>query len=220
MSEQGSPPPLKRRRSAGRIPSPAVASSSFLATIRSPSFWLSDGNLIVITREVSFRVHTSVLSRNSEVFRDMLAIPQPDNAEQVEGCSVVQLSEDGCDFETLLLALYDGGKIFGDHNVLRFRTVSAMLRLGMKYQIDLVSQEAIRRLRKFYPNYLEDFPMEYVINGRRPSVPPSIELEPEDSISVVRMAIMFDLQDILVAALYACCQLEVDTCFNAVRLGK
>ncbi|CAL1717274.1 unnamed protein product [Somion occarium] len=204
MSEQGSPPPLKRRRSAGRIPSPAVASSSFLATIRSPSFWLSDGNLIVITREVSFRVHTSVLSRNSEV----------------EGCSVVQLSEDGCDFETLLLALYDGGKIFGDHNVLRFRTVSAMLRLGMKYQIDLVSQEAIRRLRKFYPNYLEDFPMEYVINGRRPSVPPSIELEPEDSISVVRMAIMFDLQDILVAALYACCQLEVDTCFNAVRLGK
>ncbi|CAL1717276.1 unnamed protein product [Somion occarium] len=202
MSEQGSPPPLKRRRSAGRIPSPAVASSSFLATIRSPSFWLSDGNLIVITREVSFRVHTSVLSRNSEVFRDMLAIPQPDNAEQVEGCSVVQLSEDGCDFETLLLALYDGGKIFGDHNVLRFRTVSAMLRLGMKYQIDL------------------DFPMEYVINGRRPSVPPSIELEPEDSISVVRMAIMFDLQDILVAALYACCQLEVDTCFNAVRLGK
>ncbi|CAL1717275.1 unnamed protein product [Somion occarium] len=186
MSEQGSPPPLKRRRSAGRIPSPAVASSSFLATIRSPSFWLSDGNLIVITREVSFRVHTSVLSRNSEV----------------EGCSVVQLSEDGCDFETLLLALYDGGKIFGDHNVLRFRTVSAMLRLGMKYQIDL------------------DFPMEYVINGRRPSVPPSIELEPEDSISVVRMAIMFDLQDILVAALYACCQLEVDTCFNAVRLGK
>jgi hypothetical protein len=53
-----------------------------------------------------FRVHWSVLALHSSVFSGMQGLPQRDDQLTVEGCPVVELSDDPQDVEYLLKALY------------------------------------------------------------------------------------------------------------------
>lgn len=43
--------------------------------------WLDDGNVVLVAGGTAFRVHQSILSRNSDIFRDMFTVPQPADAE-------------------------------------------------------------------------------------------------------------------------------------------
>ncbi|CCM06578.1 uncharacterized protein FIBRA_08856 [Fibroporia radiculosa] len=44
-------------------------------------FWFEDGNIVLGVETTAFRVHRSLLSRSSDVFRDMFDIPQPENVD-------------------------------------------------------------------------------------------------------------------------------------------
>lgn len=95
-------------------PTPSTLSTLPLPEIEPESLmpgdvWLEDGNVILAAQGVSFRAHRSVLSRNSEVFQDMFAFPQPEKqSENLEGCPVVQLSDNASELSHFLSALYDG----------------------------------------------------------------------------------------------------------------
>jgi hypothetical protein len=69
--------------------------------------WFEDGNIVLISSDIAFRVHRGILSRHSQVFRHMLTIPQPDNSPKVEDCPVVHLSDSGEDVKYFVNALYD-----------------------------------------------------------------------------------------------------------------
>ncbi len=81
--------------------------------------WYHDGNIILASKEYLYRVHNSVLSMHSTVFRDMLQIPLPvarsdasdgvDDSGQWEGIPIVKMMGDSDEdvFHTLS-ALYDG----------------------------------------------------------------------------------------------------------------
>lgn len=75
--------------------------------------WLRDGNFIVVAKEMSFKVHASVLERHSSVFRELLEGPQPGGgpAEVVEGCRVLRVLDWGADLARLLDIMYDGGPV-------------------------------------------------------------------------------------------------------------
>lgn len=76
---------------------------------RYEQLWFEDGNVIIITGNTAFRVHRGILSRHSEVFRDMFDIPQPEgDAETLDGAPVVHLPDSLHDITHLLCALYDG----------------------------------------------------------------------------------------------------------------
>lgn len=60
-------------------------------TITHAEPWLDDGNIILQAGTTQFRVHASILSIHSPVFRDMFNLAQPDSAVD---CSVVHLSDD------------------------------------------------------------------------------------------------------------------------------
>lgn len=86
-------------------------------TEQHPSFWLADGSIVLsvasATRPVSvlFRVHMSVLARQSEVFTDMLSFPKPphqaDSRETYDGLPMVVLHDSAEDWQTLLEVLYN-----------------------------------------------------------------------------------------------------------------
>ena len=65
------------------------------ADVRRPhdELWFRDGNVVLIAETTCFRVHVSILSRSSTVFRDMLELATPsasaDDIEMMEGCPVV-----------------------------------------------------------------------------------------------------------------------------------
>ena len=71
--------------------------------------WKFDGNIVLWTENVQFRVHKSCLADNSVVFKDMLSFPSvPETCETtIEGCPVVQLSDSAKDWRHVLKALYE-----------------------------------------------------------------------------------------------------------------
>lgn len=74
-------------------------------------FWLDDGNVVLTAdNALSFRLHRSVLSLHSEVFRSMFAFPsRPEDNEMMEGCPVIHLQDSGDDLVDFFALLYDGG---------------------------------------------------------------------------------------------------------------
>lgn len=79
---------------------------------RSKDFWFSDGNIVLQTEDTQFRVHGGVLIRHSQVFKDVLDIPQPGQPSepQVDGCPVMPLFDDTEDVQAILSILYNNIK--------------------------------------------------------------------------------------------------------------
>lgn len=70
--------------------------------------WFSDGTIVLQVSATQFRVYRGILSANSPVFRDMFAVPQPqEDGELVEGCSVVHLQDSVNDWKCVLNALHE-----------------------------------------------------------------------------------------------------------------
>ena len=101
--------------------------------IKSEDFWFDDGDIVLSATkghiEHHFRVHRTILTIPSPVFRDMFSMPQPTK----EDISLVPLYDDSVeDLEALLGALY----------CLRFMDSQAGCEILTKYK---TSQERHRR---------------------------------------------------------------------------
>ena len=74
--------------------------------------WHEDGDIVLSVTdgkiEQQFLVHRQMLRRTSHVFRDMLAMPQPENAKGSAEYPVVPLDDSAAGLRALLSALYDG----------------------------------------------------------------------------------------------------------------
>ena len=55
---------------------------------RCANLWFEDGNIIFRAENTLFKVHRGILRRQSEVFDDLLTLPQPIDVETVDGCHV------------------------------------------------------------------------------------------------------------------------------------
>ncbi|KAJ7194906.1 hypothetical protein GGX14DRAFT_677594 [Mycena pura] len=147
-----SPPAAKRPRSDSDPAGPVTRSK----------IWYSDGSIVLQAEAVQFRVHTSILSAASSVFRDMLEVAQgpADIADQVEGCPLVHLSDDkAVDVGFVLEALYD--RNFYKTKKKTFGQVEAMWRLGKKYGFDELRDDAVGRLQYIFPSTLADMHARY-----------------------------------------------------------
>ncbi|KAJ7186015.1 hypothetical protein C8R46DRAFT_1062214 [Mycena filopes] len=69
--------------------------------------WFNDSTLVLQAGSAAFRVYAGLLAERSPVFHDMLQFPQPDDGDFIEGCPVVQLSDDKRDLQCFLKALFD-----------------------------------------------------------------------------------------------------------------
>ncbi|CAA7266007.1 unnamed protein product [Cyclocybe aegerita] len=120
---------------------------------RHESLWLEDGNVILQAEDTQFRVHRSMLARHSTIFKDIFSIPQQDQIMDpiVDGCPVVSLSDSAEDLEHILLIFYDNHRFLDLREKLSVGAIAAMLRMGKKYDIAYVQDEALRRLRREFP---------------------------------------------------------------------
>ncbi|KAJ3994534.1 hypothetical protein F5050DRAFT_465556 [Lentinula boryana] len=128
--------------------------------------WFEDGNIILVPQEearssepsksekppVGFRVHRGVLSRHSEVLRDMFELPQPDamydndsEVSRYEGCQVIVMYDIPIELSNLVKALYDG-VTFHNRSVDDFFYLAGILRLSTKYFITHLRTQAVKHL--------------------------------------------------------------------------
>jgi hypothetical protein len=77
--------------------------------VRSADIWYEDGTLVVRAEYTLFRVYRGILAAQSEVFNDMLSVPQPPSAETetFDGCPVVRVQDTAEDMSRFLRALTD-----------------------------------------------------------------------------------------------------------------
>jgi hypothetical protein len=87
----------------------SMASDPAEEHLRSPDVWFEDGTLVVRAETTVFRVYRGILASQSEVFKDMLAFPQPDDpeAEAFDGCPVVRVQDSAEDMSCFLRVLHD-----------------------------------------------------------------------------------------------------------------
>ncbi|KAL4246446.1 hypothetical protein ABKN59_009639 [Abortiporus biennis] len=189
---------------------------------RSPNFYFTDGNIILIADNSTFRVHASFLARHSRIFNDLLQLPQPStstDSDILDGCPIVHLSDTKEDIECLLSIFYDGlvnPYSSSSSKALPFETVSAMLRLGFKYDIEFIRAEAILRLEKCFPSTFEAYDKlrrsghynaksdaEFLISD-------PILLRKTDAMEVLKLARQFDLDSLIPLACYVCAQISIE----------
>ncbi|EJF60257.1 hypothetical protein DICSQDRAFT_63341, partial [Dichomitus squalens LYAD-421 SS1] len=154
---------------------------------RDYGLWYEDGTIILIARNVEFRVYRGPLAKHSPLFRDMLSNPQPiephllyQEQEQSPECPLIHLSDSPEDLRHVL-RVFTIGRSF-EH--LHFHAISAWIRLGHKYRIDKLVDEGLYHLRRAYPTALPC------------------------AIAVVNLARLTESHDLLPFALLECCDLE------------
>ena len=69
-----------------------------------PTLYFEDGNVIVKTGSTLFRVHRTILSKHSAVFRDLFA----QNTQTLRGFPSLIVDDGKDDMENLINTIYDG----------------------------------------------------------------------------------------------------------------
>ena len=86
------------------------------SNLRHPELYFSDGNFLIIAQDaakktdrIHFRVHQAILSKHSQVFKDMFNLPGPpaDAQEFYDGVPFVEVSDDPEDMAKIFKILYE-----------------------------------------------------------------------------------------------------------------
>ncbi|KAJ7610109.1 hypothetical protein FB45DRAFT_336265 [Roridomyces roridus] len=118
---------------------------------RVDALWFPDGNIIIRADNVLFRVFKGILAAHSPVFADLLAFPQPEDAESIEGCAVLQLDDSAADTMYFLKALFDY-EFFAPYPAKTdFDAIHGVLRLGTKYRVEPLRRRALEHLASAHP---------------------------------------------------------------------
>ncbi|KAI0753671.1 hypothetical protein C8Q74DRAFT_1373636 [Fomes fomentarius] len=165
-------------------------------------FWLEDGTVVLMARNVQFKVYRGILSAHSLVFADMFSFPQPTapSSENVDGCPVVHLVDSPEDLRHVLRAMIPrNGFVHVNSNsppAYTYHELSAYIRLGHKYQIDALMDEALAYLKAHFSTKLSSWSaLDYVPE-------PFDEVE---AIGVVNIARLVGCTSMLPTAFLACC---------------
>ncbi|KAJ7764718.1 hypothetical protein B0H16DRAFT_1717950 [Mycena metata] len=175
---------------------------------RVEKLWFRDGTLVLTADNVLFRVYGGLLAQESLIFEDMLRIPQPPDAETVEGCPVVHLPDNGRDVEYFLKALFDYKFFPAFPSPTTFDIIAGILRLSKKYEVDSLHRRALVHFASGFPMTAAEYP---------PS--PSWTMVGQALHSLV-LARELALDWVLPAAFYrVCAHTSIDEILNGIHVG-
>ena len=78
------------------------------ALLEHPTLYYDDGNVILSSGSTLFRVHRSILSKHSPVFRELFSPRGDTKPEILRGCLHLALDDSKEEVEALLNVIYDG----------------------------------------------------------------------------------------------------------------
>ncbi|TFK85596.1 hypothetical protein K466DRAFT_551818 [Polyporus arcularius HHB13444] len=170
---------------------------------RDEEFWFEDGNVMLVARDVEFRVFKGILADHSPVFKDMFSLPQPPEYATAL-CPVVHVTDAPEDLRHLLrvyMPKTEPSPFLPEDP--SFDVISATVRLGHKYQIAKLVEHSIDYLKKYYTT-------DYAAFAQRghPYWPPSFKAE--HAIGVINLAHLTGELSLLPLALFICCTLDKD----------
>ncbi|KAG8983926.1 hypothetical protein FRB90_005653 [Tulasnella sp. 427] len=165
-----------------------------------------------------FKVHGPLLADNSDVFSDLLSLPQPlENQNKVDGLPVINLYDDPIDVLDFINHSYCGVVLpFHPFKQSSFNRLSSLVRFSGKYMSDRLREVAISHIRLDWPSTLlawdmiqaqlvpqthQDLQEEskwLLLQDNRED----LQEDPIDPYTVIRFAREEDVPEILPAAFY------------------
>ncbi|KAH9925125.1 uncharacterized protein B0H18DRAFT_877402 [Fomitopsis serialis] len=164
--------------------------------------WYEDGNIIIVAQGIGFRLSKGLLAQNSQVFRDMLSLPQPSDASHVEtydGCPVVHVTDTVDELRVLAMTVFNGFS-FVRNSGLSFDDVAMGIRVAHKYNIQGLLDRSLRILDQYYPSSYTSWDEAVTCLED--------DWDPTRAITGVKLARLTGSMNMLPAALYMCCQLD------------
>ncbi|KAF8802141.1 hypothetical protein BYT27DRAFT_7113037 [Phlegmacium glaucopus] len=150
--------------------------------IKSSIFWFEDGNVVLQAMNpclrhgaaplcrppawiqglyTQFRIHRSVLSMHSPIFRDMFACSKPENGPIIDGCPLIHLTETSECLSNFVKILYNSikvgnpiSRIYNLSTLISVSVLKAMLHFGRKYEMKKLRREAVYCLTLEFPSTL------------------------------------------------------------------
>ncbi|KAI0753685.1 hypothetical protein C8Q74DRAFT_330707 [Fomes fomentarius] len=176
--------------------------------------WFDDGNLVLVAGGSKFLVYGGHLARLSPIFKNMFSFPQSPSPERP---AVVLYDEPAIIRRFLAAILYTqmSPSLILDSD---YETVSALIHVGHKYQIDSILRDGIEFLKAHFPDDFQTWrSSRYRADQKRtwpssPHVPPRFELV--HAIGVVELTHFTETLSILPTALLACTLLSPSEIVN------
>ncbi|KAJ7226068.1 hypothetical protein GGX14DRAFT_349655 [Mycena pura] len=119
--------------------------------------WFEDGSIVLQAGDMQYRVHQSTLTMRSPIFKDMLSLLRSANAEVVDGCPLMHLSDPEVEVTPFLKALFDPQFFLPFPARTNFVAVFACLRLGHKYQVDYLRRRGLVHLSSMFRTTLAEW---------------------------------------------------------------
>ncbi|KAJ7471093.1 hypothetical protein FB451DRAFT_1037418 [Mycena latifolia] len=175
--------------------------------------------MILQAGRTRIRVDKRTLADHSPVFKAMFSRAEAAGVDLTKELPVVRIDDEPEDMYLVLGALYDPA--FYMQTTKSFRIVSAMLRLGKKYGIDELYEDAISRLEHDFPSTLQEY---RELHGQTVGgVPVQTHIAPYPALGfeVVNLARAYGLNHILPTAFYICLivHLRIDDVKKAIWDG-
>ncbi|KAJ7052905.1 hypothetical protein C8F01DRAFT_997400, partial [Mycena amicta] len=114
--------------------------------------WFDDGSLVVEAESTQFRVFRGALEYHAPGIKELLDDPQRD-ALQVDGTPVLVPSDSAADLEHVLRKLFYHS--YPDSEPLQLEVILAFARIGKKYGMDMLFNNAVTRLTAVFPATLD-----------------------------------------------------------------
>ncbi|KAJ7270145.1 hypothetical protein B0H12DRAFT_1009028 [Mycena haematopus] len=162
--------------------------------------WYGDGTVVLQAQGTQFRVYWGVLAQQSSFFRGMQDLPQPLDQPSVDGCPVIELHDDVADVEFLLKALLT--PTIHAQTALPLSVISALIRLGRKYDFQDLLESAVGRLVFENPKTLEEYDALVAKQHGKSYQTTRIEHYPGILVDILTLARENDLQSALPCAYY------------------
>ncbi|RPD58544.1 hypothetical protein L227DRAFT_654629 [Lentinus tigrinus ALCF2SS1-6] len=127
---------------------------------RDEEYWLEDGTVILVARDVEFRVYSGILASNSTVFRDLFA--QQDHPTRITCnifCARTYLKATSGTSVQFVVDRRVSASCYRFLNTKwpSFHVISTSIRLGRKYKMILLYEESLSYLKKHYTNDFSDW---------------------------------------------------------------
>ncbi|KAF7359171.1 hypothetical protein MSAN_01258800 [Mycena sanguinolenta] len=161
--------------------------------------WFEDGNVVIEAEDYQFCVFKSFLTTRSPIFKDTFSIPQPEDAERINGCPVLRIHDSATDAAHFFSAIFNSETFLPAPCPTTFEKVAAILRLATKYEVEYLRRRALDHLSSGYPTSLAQW---------REIEPPlaTFSVLPSDALATINLAREVDCPWVLPAAFYDYCK--------------
>jgi len=161
--------------------------------------WFEDGNVVIQAEDYQFCLFKSFLTKRSPIFKDTFSIPQPEDAERINGCPVLRIHDSATDAAHFFKAIFDSETFLPPPAPTTFEKVAAILRLSTKYEVENLRKRALDHLSSGYPTSLAQW--------REYGLPlATFPVLPSDALATINLAREVDCPWVLPTAFYDYCK--------------